>query len=133
MAALEDTPSAEERHEGRLDLHVLHAMRQAMMMYALALAGRLPTLSRRHDTGPTDVMGLIVEMRMGEAADLLAKAFPRSRPASAALAELGGAQGDASNQGYDQVHNQVIDPLKRVAGLMHKTTLAIGQAYKAYG
>jgi len=133
LAALEDTPSAEERHEGRLDLHVLHAMRQAMMMYALALAGRLPTLSRRHDTGPTDVMGLIVEMRMGEAADLLAKAFPRSRPASAALAELGGAQADASNQGYDQVHDQVIDPLKRIAGLMHKATLAIGQAYKAYG
>ena len=133
LAELTIAPSAEERHEGRLDLHVLHALRQAMMMHALALAGRLPSLSRRHDTGPVDFLGLILEMRIGEAADLLAKAFPRSTLATETLLELGGTPNEEFVRGYDAIHSELVEPLRRIDGLMHKTTLAIGNAYKAYG
>ncbi|MEL7547788.1 MAG: phosphoenolpyruvate carboxylase [Pseudomonadota bacterium] len=133
LSELTEAPSAEERHEGRLDLHVLHALRQAMMMHALALAGRLPSLSRRHDTGPVDLLGLILEMRIGEAAELLAKAFPRSTLANETLRALGGTPNEDLARGYDDIHLKIIDPLRRIDGLMHKTTLAIGNAYKAYG
>ena len=133
LAELTIAPSIEERHEGRLDLHVLHALRQAMMMHALALAGRLPSLSRRHDTGPVDLLGLILEMRIGEAADLLAKAFPRSTLAKETLLELGGSPNEEVARGYDAIHRELVEPLRRIDGLMHKTTLAIGNVYRAYG
>lgn len=133
LVELTIAPSAEERHEGRLDLHVLHALRQAMMMHALALAGRLPSLSRRHDTGPVDLLGLILEMRIGEAADLLANAFPRSTLAKETLLELGGTPNEEFARGYDAIHRELVEPLRRIDGLMHKTTLAIGNVYKAYG
>lgn len=133
LAAMADAPSAEARHEGRLDLHVLHALRQAMMMHAFALAGRLPSLSPRYAEGPADVLDLILEMRIGEATTLLSEAFPRALPATAALAKLGGTSSGDTEAGYDEIHARIIGPLKQIDALMHKTTLAIGQAYRAYG
>ena len=35
--------------------------------------------------------------------------------------------------GYDQLHADVIKPLDEIDRLMHMTTLAICQAYGAYG
>jgi phosphoenolpyruvate carboxylase len=35
--------------------------------------------------------------------------------------------------GYDQLHAEVIKPLDEIDRLMHMTTLAVCQAYGAYG
>ena len=78
-AQLQDTPSTEERHENRLALHVLHAVRQALMMRAFALTGRLPRLSERHDASARDVVNMIAEMRFAEVVELLSEIFPRAR------------------------------------------------------
>ena len=40
--------------------------------------------------------------------------------------------GNPSN-GYDQLHAEVIKPLEAIDRLMHKITLAVCQAYGAYG
>ena len=133
LAELDETPSAEERHEGRLDLHILHAIRQSLMMHALALAGRLPTLSGRHDVSLDDFMGLILEMRLGEAAGILARAFPRSAPILDKLEPLSANPEGLRNRGYDQLHADVITPLREIDRLFHKTTLAVAQAYRAFG
>ncbi|NBC20998.1 MAG: phosphoenolpyruvate carboxylase [Alphaproteobacteria bacterium] len=133
LAALEDAPSAEDRHEGRLDLHVLHGLRLAMMMHAFALAGRLPSLSGRHDARLEDFMTLILEMQIADAVALLEEAFPRTSPNGAALAELRETPDAETRQGYDDLHRKIITPLAQIAALTHKTTLAISQAYRAYG
>ncbi len=133
LGALKDAPSSEARHEGRLDLHVLHGLRQAIMMRAIALGGRLPSLSGRHDASLEDFMALIAQMRIAEAVALLDEVFPRASDAAAELAEIGGAQAVQADQGYDNVHSEIIRPLARIDALLHKTTLAIAQAYCAYG
>ena len=133
LSAMDNAPSVEERHESRLDLHVLHGVRQAVMMHAIALAGRMPSLSGRHDVSLEDFMGLILEMRIGEAVSLLRMAFPASSTDTSAIRELGGSPDQSVVQGYDQLHADIIEPLDRIDGLMHKITLAIGQAYRAYG
>ena len=121
--------------EARLDVHVLHAIRQALMMKALALAGQLPTVSRRHESTVVDIMNLIRAMQIGDAVKLLCDIFPASREEEArltAIEEAGHMTGSPAN-GYDQLHEEVIKPLDEIDRLMHMTTLAVCQAYGAYG
>ncbi len=132
---MEKVPSKAERHEARLDVHVLHSIRQALMMKALALAGQLPTVSRRHESTVVDIMNLIRTMQIGDAVKLLCEIFPASREEEARLAaisEAGHMTGSPAN-GYDQLHEEVIKPLDEIDQLMHMLTLAVCQAYGAYG
>lgn len=132
---MENVPSPQVRHEARLDVHILHAIRQALMMKALALAGQLPTVSRRHESTVVDIMNLIRAMQVGDAVNLLCNIFPASREEEAqltAINEDGHMTGSPAN-GYDQLHEEVIKPLDEIDRLMHMTTLAVCQAYGAYG
>jgi phosphoenolpyruvate carboxylase len=132
---MENAPSSQQRREARLDVHVLHAIRQALMMKALALAGQLPTVSRRHESTVVDIMNLIRAMQIGDAVKLLCDIFPASREEEArltAIEEAGHMTGSPAN-GYDQLHAEVIKPLDEIDRLMHMTTLAVCQAYGAYG
>ncbi|MEO0466644.1 MAG: phosphoenolpyruvate carboxylase [Pseudomonadota bacterium] len=133
LDAISDSQSIEARHEGRLDLHVLHASRQALMMRALSLAAHLPTLSGRHDASLGEFLGLVREMKIGEAAALLERAFPKSSNALDKLKALSTQSSGDPAQGYDELHDDIISPLKEIDRLMHKLTLAIAQAYSAYG
>lgn len=133
IGMLSDAPSAEERHEDRLDLHVLHAIRQAMMMQAFSLAGRLPSLSRRFEAETSDFMGQVLSMDLADATEMLSRAFPASAGSNELYLKLGGSPDDQANRGYEEVNTQVIDPLKQIQKLLHKTTLAISHAYGAYG
>ncbi len=135
LANMDQVPSPEVRREARLDVHVLHAIRQALMMKALSLAGKLPTVSRRHESSVEDIMHLIRTMQIGDAVRLLCEIFPASRDEEARLANLsepGHMTGNPAN-GYDQLHADVIKPLDEIDRLMHMTTLAVCQAYGAYG
>lgn len=132
---MDQAPSDEQRREARLDVHVLHAVRQALMMKALALAGQLPTVSRRHESTVEDIMNLIRTMQIGDAVSLLCEIFPASREEEVHLATLneqGHMTGNPAN-GYDQLHEDIIKPLDEIDRLMHQATLAICQAYGAYG
>ena len=48
------------------------------------------------------------------------------------LNEAGHMTGNPAN-GYDQLHADVIKPLEEIDRMMHQITLAICQAYGAYG
>ncbi|MHA7900898.1 MAG: phosphoenolpyruvate carboxylase [Henriciella sp.] len=135
LSNMEQAPSSEQRREARLEVHVLHAIRQALMMKALSLAGQLPTVSRRHESSVVDIMNLIRTMQIGEAVALLCEIFPASREEEVKLADLsepGHMTGNPAN-GYDQLHEDVIKPLEEIDRMMHQITLAVCQAYGAYG
>jgi len=135
LTQMDSVPSAKERHRERLDLHLLHAIRQALMMKALSLAGRLPTVSRRHEDSVVDIMNMIKAMEIGEAVDVLRSIFPASRGNEAcleAVSEPGHMTGNPAN-GYDELHAEVIEPLDEIDRQLHAITLAVSQAYGAYG
>ena len=134
-AQLKDAPSTEERHENRLELHVLHAVRQALMMRAFAIAGGLPRLSERHDASARDVLRMVAEMRFGEVVDLLSQIFPRARDENTPLAALTEPGGDArgSSYGYERIHRDIIAPLDEIDRTLHGISLAITHAYGAFG
>ena len=105
------------------------------MMKALALAGQLPTVSRRHESTVEDIMNLIRSMQIGEAVKLLCEIFPASRTETeqlSALTEPGHMTRQAA-KGYDSLHEDIIRPLDEIDRLMHMLTLAVCQAYGAYG
>lgn len=136
IAQLEDAPSIEERHEGRLDLHVLHAIRQALVMRAFALVGALPRLSERHDASARDLVQMVAELRINEAVDLLCQIFPRSRDEDTplkALKEAGGSARSGSGYGYDRIHKDIIGPLDEIDRTLHGISLALTHAYGAFG
>jgi phosphoenolpyruvate carboxylase len=134
-AQLQDAPSTEERHENRLALHVLHAVRQALMMRAFALAGRLPRLSERHDASARDVVNMIADMRFAEVVDLLSEIFPRARDEDTPLQALTepGSQTRSSSYGYERIHREIITPLDDIGRTLHGISLAITHAYGAFG
>ena len=134
-AQLQDTPSTEERHENRLALHVLHAVRQALMMRAFALTGRLPRLSERHDASARDVVNMIAEMRFAEVVELLSEIFPRARDQDTPLQALTepGSQTRSTSYGYERIHKDIIAPLDEIGRTLHGISLAITHAYGAFG
>ena len=134
-AQLQDASSTEERHENRLALHVLHAVRQALMMRAFALVGGLPRLSERHDASARDVVNMISEMRFTEVVDLLCEIFPRARDEDTPLQALTepGSQARSTSYGYDRIHKDIIGPLDEIGRTLHGISLAITHAYGAFG
>ncbi|MEM9225574.1 MAG: phosphoenolpyruvate carboxylase, partial [Pseudomonadota bacterium] len=68
-----DKPAAPERHEGRLDIHILHAVRQALMMKAFALIAHIPSISGRHDASIEEIFDMVLEMRIKDTVNLLCR------------------------------------------------------------
>ena len=135
LARMDKAPSPDDRHEARLEVHLLHAIRQALMMKALALAGRLPIVSRRHEESVVDIMTLIQTMQIGEAVRILCTIFPASsgnEDRLEAITEPGHMAGSAA-KGYDQIHDEIISPLDAIDRQLHTITLAVSQAYGAFG
>ncbi|MEZ5945891.1 MAG: phosphoenolpyruvate carboxylase [Hyphomonas sp.] len=135
MAQTKDAPSTEQRHEERLTLHVLHAIRQTLIMRAFAIVGGLPRLSERHDASTRDVVRMVSELRIGEVVDLLSEIFPRARDEGTPLASLTESGGDVRGTayGYDRIHRDIIAPLNEIDRTLHGISLAITHPYGAFG
>ncbi|MGV6820327.1 MAG: phosphoenolpyruvate carboxylase [Parvularcula sp.] len=136
LAQLKDAPSVRERHEQRRPLHILHAIRQALMMQALSLTANLPQFSDRHGIDVQEIIHLIHTMQIDEAIAGLREIFPASRdPENAfdALDEKSSADCVQSKYGYDEIHADVIGPLNLISETTRAITLAISHAYNAYG
>jgi phosphoenolpyruvate carboxylase len=134
LARVEGAATAKARHEGRLDMHVLHALRQALIMKAVALAGSVPRISERHDTSQRDIIRMVAELRLAEAVDLLSRIFPRSGEGDEPLAGLTEpGSGQTSGYGYDRIHRDIIEPLDEIDRSLHGISLALTHAYGAFG
>lgn len=136
LAELDEAPSIETRHEARLHLHTLHAIRQAVMMYAVSLVGRLRNFSARHDTSLDDLIGEVLNLRIGEAVSSLETIYPASRNETdliAGMSENGFERSDSTTAGYDTLHREVIDPLRLTDELIHRISVATCHTFDAWG
>jgi phosphoenolpyruvate carboxylase len=134
LAQVDGAAAVKERHESRLELHVLHAIRQALILKAVPLAGSLPRISERHDTSQRDVIRMVCDLRLAEAAGVLARIFPLSGAQDEKLEELTETgSGRTSGHGYDRLHREVIGPLDEIDRNLHSISLALTHAYGAFG
>ncbi len=118
-----------------VDLGVLHAIRQALIGRAAALAASAPAFSRRHDVDRNDIIELALEVRLKEAAAIIKKIFPKDSPAGAALANLKEPvdKSDAHGGAYPEIHAEIIEPLLEIDATLSKIGAAIANHYRAYG
>ena len=136
LASLDDAPSVSRRHEARLDVHALHAIRQAVMMYAISLTGQLRDFSARHDTSRNDIVDMILDLRIEEAADLLEAIYPASRNETdliAGVSEQGYEASASSAAGYDRLHENLIGPLRLSGELIRRIAIASCHPFGAWG
>lgn len=136
LARLDEAPSTATRHEDRINLHIIHGVRQALMMRAFALVGRLPRISERHDTSLRDIIRLVTSLRIGESVELLNRIFPPSQDRLshlAALDEAGGGETGPGQYGYDHIHAEIIGPLDRIDQMLHQISLSLNHPYDAVG
>lgn len=135
MAQIDGVPSAEARHQKRLGLHTLHAVRIALMMHAFSLVAQVPVFSDRHDISRTDLLRFAASWNLGEVIDRLCTVFPVS-PGNSCIADNLDEPGFTTcdeGLGYDAIHENIISPLSDIARLNETLTLAISHAYGAYG
>lgn len=134
IAMIADAPAVEDRHQARLPLHALHAIRQAVMMRALEISGQLPAMSARHGFEAIDIVMAISQMRLGEAVDQLVQAFPLS-PSDQSLVERFDEPSARTSRDSDfrRLHSEIIDPLRQIQAITETVSEAVAHAYRAYG
>lgn len=134
LARVSGAPSAAARRESRLDLHVLHAIRQALIMKAIALSGSIPRISERHDVSQRDIIRMVTELRLAEAVEVLTRIFPRYGGEDQPLAQVTETgSGQTSGYGYDRIHKDIITPLDEIDRELHAISLMLTHAYGAFG
>ena len=134
LEQLSDAPTARRRHQERATLHALHAIRQALMMRAFALVGRVPRISQRHGIDSAGIVRLVTALRIRECRDLLIQIFPAAGERDEGLSALVEARlGSAEARGYDHIHEEIIRPLTRIDSLLHRISLCLNHPYDACG
>jgi phosphoenolpyruvate carboxylase len=136
ISKLQDAPSVEDRHEARLAIHAAHAIRQGIMMRAFEIAGSLPSISARHGFEIGDVQGLILNMRIDEAVDRLARLFPIAGDQIDEFDDLKERRSDHhdfSPTDYAALHEELLTPLKTIQVLIRRISLSLCHAHLAYG
>jgi phosphoenolpyruvate carboxylase len=133
LSRVPDAPSIAERHEERLDTHILHALRQALMMRAFVLTARLPRISERHDLNQRDLLRMVMDMRLREAIELIVQIFPRLETTPQAYRELVESGSGGAAMDYSRIHRDVVRPLEDIHRDLHGISLALTHTHDAYG
>ncbi len=127
-----------ERHKYRVDLHILHAVRQALMMRAFALAANVPSFSKRHGAAlSTDsLLEQVTQMQIRETTSMIRDIFPSVSSEHDRLGDLtepsdSGAK--SGEHGYSELETAVIKPLEKIDDVIKDLTIAVCCFYGAYG
>jgi len=135
---VEGDKQKEIRHESRIDMHILHATRQALMMRMFAVSARLPEFSRRHGSALSadKLLQQITQLQVPETLDKIRAVFPadnRKDPKLKNLKEKSDESSAPEQHGYVEVHTELIGPLEQIDATMKDLTVAICSLYSAYG
>ena len=135
LAALDGAGHDESRYEKRRDLHILHAIRQGLIMKGTVLVAQLPPFSGRHDVTIADLLDLAFALQFGEIVALLDDIFPVVRPEVAMLAEISEPTSlDLSEtSGYPDIHENIRNPIAEIDELIREIGVGISHYYGAYG
>ncbi|WP_412546475.1 phosphoenolpyruvate carboxylase [Maricaulis sp. MIT060901] len=134
ISRLDEPRPIDARHEARIPIHALHALRQGAMLRVLEIAGALPAISARHGYAVGDIVALLLDMRLREAIAMLCEAFPLFAGETELLDQLTETRSQAGWQGdYSDIRCSVIEPLEALAELIETVSVELPQAYAAYG
>jgi phosphoenolpyruvate carboxylase len=119
----------------RYAVEVLHAVRQALIMQAFLIISRLPAFSPRHDLTRSDLIDLVLALRIPEAVNALDEIFPEASEALGALdaIEEPSTTDSPALRGYPEIQARIIRPLEQLYPLITQVSVAISHYYRAIG
>jgi len=135
LSEIDGAEAARERHSQRGESHVLHAVRQALVMHAFLLVAQLPDFSARHDVSREDVIDLVLSLRIPEAVAILDEIFPGARAEAQRLAAISepADQDDVTSYGYPEIQATIVRPLARVHPLLLEISVGLSHQFGAIG
>lgn len=118
----------------RDDLHLLHAIRIALIQHLYTLAARVPQFSDQNGLSHDRLVAQILQLDVKGAVGHLERIFPRIRPGALTgdFGEMATYQSDAALS-YEREHEDIFQPMLRVHDLIRRTSSAIAHLVGAVG
>lgn len=123
----------------RDDLHLLHAIRIALIQHLYALAARVPQFSDQNGLSHHRLVAQILQLDVEGAVANLERIFPRIRPGVPAANDLMGDFGETATYpadaalSYEREHLEIFQPMVRLHHLIRRTSSAIAHLVGAVG
>ncbi len=120
--------------ELRDDLHLLHAVRIALIQRIFVISTHMPEFSPQHETTPEELHAQILHLDIDGAVARLAAIFPKTDPTElpADFGEPATYRSD-SNQSYEAEHETIFQPMERLLTLIRRTSSGINHIVGAIG
>ncbi len=129
----DDAPT-ENREEKRRMIGVLQALRLALLQAMFIRAVSVPVFSRANDVSRDDVLEMVFTLRVDDALAQLRRAYPTQFPRISRFDLTEPTDWpDGSDEGYEAIHRDFIDPIERAYGLSLRITTAIANVFGAHG
>lgn len=125
------------RYKSRVNMHILHAVRQALMMRAFSLSARLPEFSRRHGSAISAEVLLkqITQLQIPDTITKIRDVFPAEDRHNSKFDELVETSDteETHDHGYSEIHADLLGPLEEIDAALNDSTVAVCSLYSAYG
>ena len=120
--------------ELRDDLHLLHAVRIALIQRIFVISTHVPEFSAQHETTPEELHAQILHLDIDSAVARLAAIFPKTEPTElpADFGEPASYRSDSS-QSYEAEHATIFQPMERLHALIRRTSAGINHIIGAFG
>ncbi|WP_340587252.1 phosphoenolpyruvate carboxylase [Erythrobacter alti] len=122
------------REDKRRMIGVLQALRITLLQSMFIRAVSVPVFSRANDVSRDDVLEMIFTLRVDEALAQLRRAYPVSFPRISRFDLTEPTDWpDGSDEGYEAIHRDFVDPIERAYGLSLRISTAIANVFGAHG
>jgi phosphoenolpyruvate carboxylase len=118
----------------RRDLHLLHAIRLALIQRIFLLATHIPAFTDQHGITPDQLMAKILHLEIDSAVAILGRVFPvaERRIDFSAFGEPASYRGEEAGS-YEAEHRRIFEPMAQLYELVRRTGSAITHIIGAVG
>ncbi|GAA5050103.1 hypothetical protein GCM10023208_08840 [Erythrobacter westpacificensis] len=128
-----DAPT-DNREDKRRMIGVLQSLRLALLQAMFIRAVSVPVFSRANDVSRDDVLEMVFTLRIDDALAQLRRAYPTHFPRIDRFDLTEPTDWpDGSDEGYEAIHRDFIDPIERAYGLSLRITTAVANVFGAHG
>ncbi len=129
-----DEAPTENREDKRRMIGVLQSLRLALLQAMFIRAVSVPVFSRANDVSRDDVLEMVFTLRVDDALAQLRRAYPTHFPRIDRFDLTEPTDWpDGSDEGYEAIHRDFIDPIERAHNLSLRITTAIANVFGAHG
>lgn len=134
LAQVPDDGLATGDEELRRLIGACQALRLALLKHMFIRAVSIPAFSRANDVSREDVMEMVFTLRVDEALAQLRRAYPTNFPRLGDFAVKEPSDyPDGTDEGYEAIRRDFIDPIERAHGLSLRITRAVANLFGAHG